>query len=87
VTTIAVGTAADVQTLRSIADAGGGETYEVIDPNVLPRVFVREIRVVAERDSYGIDEWEKALEFKEKACRDYSRYGISSVTKKHLKKE
>jgi len=45
-TTIAVGTAADVQTLRSIADAGGGETYEVIDPNVLPRVFVREIRVV-----------------------------------------
>ena len=47
---------------------------------------VREIRVVAERDEYPIDEWEKALEFKDKACREYSRSGLSSVTKKYLKK-
>ncbi len=47
---------------------------------------VREIRVVAERDKYPIDEWEKALEFKDKACRDYAKSGISSVTKKYLKK-
>ena len=47
---------------------------------------VREIRVVAERDEYPIDEWEKALEFKDKACREYARSGVSSVTKKYLKK-
>ena len=47
---------------------------------------VREIRIVAERDEYPIDEWEKALEFKDKACREYARSGLSSVTKKYLKK-
>ena len=47
---------------------------------------VQEIRVVAERDEYPIDEWEKALEFKDKACREYARTGLSSVTKKYLKK-
>ncbi len=47
---------------------------------------VREIRVVAERDEYPIDEWEKALEFKDKACREYARSGLSSVTRKYLKK-
>ena len=47
---------------------------------------VREIRVVAERDEYPIDEWEKALEFKDKACREYARTGLSSVTKKYLRK-
>lgn len=48
--------------------------------------LVREIRVVAERDEYPIDEWEKALEFKDKACREYAASGLSSVTKKYLKK-
>ena len=47
---------------------------------------VREIRVVAERDAYPIDEWEKALEFKDRTCREYARSGLSSVTKKYLKK-
>ncbi len=39
---------------------------------------VKEIRVVAERDYYSLDEWEKALEFKRKACRDYveNRIGL-----------
>lgn len=32
---------------------------------------VTEIRCVAERDCYGLDEWERAIEFKRKACRDY----------------
>lgn len=32
---------------------------------------VTEIRCVAERDRYGLDEWERAIEFKRKACRDY----------------
>jgi hypothetical protein len=32
---------------------------------------VSEIRCVAERDCYGLDEWEQAIAFKEKACREY----------------
>ena len=47
---------------------------------------VREIRVVAERDKYTIDEWEKAIEFKDNACRNYVKSGLSSVTKKYIKK-
>jgi len=46
VTTIAVGDGADVQTMRAIADAGGGEFYQVIDPLALHRIFIREIRIV-----------------------------------------
>ena len=46
----------------------------------------REIRCVAEREYYGLDEWEKALAFKERACRDYAKRGLSSVTKKYLPK-
>lgn len=46
----------------------------------------REIRCVAERDYYGLDEWQKALEFKDRACRDYAKKGLSSVTKKYMPK-
>ena len=46
---------------------------------------VREIRCVAEREYYGLDEWQKAVKFKEEACRGYARQGLSFVTKKHLK--
>ncbi len=42
---------------------------------------VREIRVVAERDYYPLDEWEKAIEFKDKACRAFARHGNSYVFK------
>lgn len=40
---------------------------------------VTEIRVVAERDRYGLDEWQKAIEFKDRACRSFQREGISYV--------
>jgi hypothetical protein len=33
---------------------------------------VTEIRCVAERDCYGLDEWEKAIEFKRKATLEWS---------------
>lgn len=46
VTTIAVGDGADAQTLASIAQAGNGQFYEVVDPNLLPQIFIREVRVV-----------------------------------------
>ncbi len=44
--TIAVGDGADTETLREMAVLGGGEYYRVNDPNTLPRVFVRAVRVV-----------------------------------------
>ena len=46
VSTIAVGDGADTNTLRGIAERGGGTFYRVIDPNTLPRIFLRETRVV-----------------------------------------
>ena len=39
---------------------------------------------VEQRDKYRIDEFNRAIQFKEKACRDYARSGISSVTKKYV---
>lgn len=46
VSAIAVGDGADTGTLEELARAGGGQFYMVSDPNLLPRVFVKEIRVV-----------------------------------------
>jgi uncharacterized membrane protein len=46
VSSIAVGDGADGDTLAAIATEGGGQFYEVVDPYTLPRVFIREIRVV-----------------------------------------
>ena len=45
-TTIAVGDRADTDMLERIADIGGGAYYRVTDPNTLPRVFLRAIKVV-----------------------------------------
>ena len=47
---------------------------------------VREIRVVAERDFYDIDEWEKAIEFKDRACRAFAERGLSYVFKDRPKR-
>ena len=47
---------------------------------------VREIRCVAERDKYPIDEFEVAIRFKDKACRDYAAKGMSSVMGKYVKR-
>lgn len=46
---------------------------------------VREIRCVAERDKYSLDEFEEAIRFKEKACRDYAKRGMSAVMEKCVK--
>lgn len=46
ISTIAVGDGADLVTLSAVAESGGGSFYRVTDPNVLPRVFVRAVRVV-----------------------------------------
>jgi hypothetical protein len=46
---------------------------------------VTEIRCVAEREYYGVDEWQKAIEFKEQACRGYAERGVAHATAKYLK--
>ncbi len=43
---------------------------------------VREIRIIAEREYYPIDEWEKALVFKDETCRNFTREGLAGLTRK-----
>lgn len=45
---------------------------EIAEQIGLDERTVTEIRVVAERDCYPLDEWERAIEFKRKACADWS---------------
>jgi hypothetical protein len=59
---------------------------QIADKLGLELKIVREIRCVAERDKYPIDEFEAAIRFKEKACRDYAKRGMSSVMEKYVKK-
>lgn len=58
---------------------------QIADKLGLELEVVREIRCVAERDKYPIDEFEAAIRFKEKACRDYARQGMSAVMEKYVK--
>lgn len=37
---------------------------------------VTEIRCVAERDVYPLEEWEKAIEFKRRACNEWSAQAL-----------
>lgn len=46
VTTIGVGDDADMSTLSDVARAGGGAFYSVINPNMLPRIFLKAVRIV-----------------------------------------
>jgi len=45
---------------------------------------VREIRCVAEREFYPVDEWERALEFKDRACKGFAENGVAFSTKKYI---
>lgn len=46
VSTIGIGDDVDDQVMAAMAKRGGGKYYRVTDPSVLPRVFVKEVRVV-----------------------------------------
>ena len=59
----------------------GLSDQEIAERIGLDERTVREIRVVAERDVYDLEEWGKAIEFKDKACREYAEHGLSSVFK------
>ena len=48
ISTIAVGDDADVNMLRTVSEQGGGVFYRVVNPAVLPQVFIRAIRVMRE---------------------------------------
>ena len=52
----------------------------------LEEKVVREIRCVAERDRYPLDEFEAAIRFKENACREYAKKGMSAVMQKYVKR-
>ena len=45
VSTVAIGTSADIALLRRIADAGAGEAYVTNDPSNIPRIFTRDTMV------------------------------------------
>ncbi|MGQ0627530.1 MAG: VWA domain-containing protein [Phycisphaerales bacterium] len=46
VSAIAIGDGADGVGMEQLAAAGGGEYYRVIDPRILPRIFMKAVRVV-----------------------------------------
>ena len=61
----------------------GKKTFSELCLGIEERV-VREIRCVAEREYYPVDEWERALEFKDRACKGYAEYGVAYATKKYI---
>lgn len=46
ISTIAVGDGADEATMANIAALGGGEYHRVVDPSMIPRIFLKEVRVI-----------------------------------------
>jgi Mg-chelatase subunit ChlD len=46
VSTISVGDRGDPETMRQMAEKGGGQAYNVINPEVLPKIFMKVVRVV-----------------------------------------
>ena len=53
-------------------DRRGLSDREIAEGLGLDERTVTEIRCVAERDVYPLDEWERAIEFKQKACAEWS---------------
>ncbi len=46
VSTISVGQEADIATMSAIAEQGGGQHHYVVNPNALPSIFVKTVRLV-----------------------------------------
>lgn len=57
-------------------DRRGLSDREIAERLGLDERTVTEIRVVAERDCYPLDEWERALEFKRRACAEWSALAL-----------
>jgi hypothetical protein len=54
----------------------GLSDQEIAEQLGLDERTVTEIRCVAERDLYPLDEWEKAIEFKRKATKEWSALAL-----------
>jgi hypothetical protein len=59
---------------------------EIAEKLGLEEHVAREIRVVAERDYYSIDEWDEAIRFKDEACRGFAESGVSFKMKKYARR-
>jgi hypothetical protein len=57
-------------------DTRGLSDREIAEKLGLDERTVTEIRVVAERDCYPLDEWQRAIDFKQKACRDWAALAL-----------
>ena len=57
-------------------DRRGLSDAEIAEKLGLSERVVTEIRCVAERDCYALDEWEKAIEFKDRACREWAALAL-----------
>ncbi len=57
-------------------DRRGLSDREIAERLGLDARTVTEIRVVAERDCYPLDEWERAIEFKRRACAEWSALAL-----------
>ncbi len=57
---------------------------EIAERIGLDEQTVAEIRCVAERDSYPLEEFLKAAEFKQTACRRFAQFGVSHAFKSDL---
>ena len=57
-------------------DRRGLSDAEIAQKVGLDEHTVTEIRCVAERDCYSLDEWAKAIEFKDKACREWAALAL-----------
>lgn len=55
VSAIAVGDGADSQTMERIALNGNGEFYNVTNPHVLPKIFLKEMKIVSRRMVREVD--------------------------------
>ena len=55
VSAIAVGDGADSQTMERIALAGRGEFYNVNNPHILPKIFLKEMKIVSRRMVREVD--------------------------------
>ena len=57
-------------------DRRGLSDAEIAEKLGLSERVVTEIRCVAERDCYSLDEWEKAIEFKRRATLEWSALAL-----------
>jgi hypothetical protein len=59
-----------------VIGARGLSDAEIAEKLGLDERTVTEIRCVAERDTYSLDEWQRAIDFKRRATREWSALAL-----------